>query len=154
MAWSVLAFGRHKGKTLPQVVFSDPDWFFWAIEEDIFKGKQRSEAERIDERARAIRIPDNDKGKLKAEYILHSPTGKFGNMEIVPARRPLHEGSSSAFRMDVIDLSVPRSIARYDKLGCRTLLSSVKHVLFGSASARMTQERCEAFFEDRDNFAI
>jgi len=30
MAWSTLPFGKHKGKTLPQIVFADPDWFFWA----------------------------------------------------------------------------------------------------------------------------
>ena len=96
MAWSILAFGKHKGKTLPQFVFADPDWFFWAIESGVFRGNQRREAERIDARARAIRIPKNDKANLKAEYVVHPPTGKFGNMEIVPARRPLHQGSSPA----------------------------------------------------------
>jgi hypothetical protein len=28
--WSVLDFGKHKGRTLPWVMFHDPDWFFWA----------------------------------------------------------------------------------------------------------------------------
>ena len=153
MAWSILRFSKHKGKTLPQILFSDPDWFFWAIEENVFKGQLKDEAERIDARARAIRIPNNTRGKLQAEYFVHRPTGKFGDMEIVPASRPLHQGSSPAFRKDVIDLSVPRNIARYDKLGCRTLLSSAKHVLFGSRSARMTKERCETFFDDPKNFA-
>lgn len=154
MAWSILSFGKHKGKTLPQIVFSDPDWFFWAIENNVFKGPLRREAERIDARARAIRIPKNTAGDLEAEYFVHPPTGKFGDMEVVPASRPLHQGSSRAFRKDVIDLSVPRKIARYDKLGCRTLVSSAKHVLFGSTSARMTKERCEAFFDNAENFAV
>jgi len=154
MAWSILPFGKHKGKTLPQIVFTDPDWFFWAMEENVFKGPLKREAERIDARARAIRIPNNSAGNLEAEYLVHPPTGKFGNMEIVPARRPLHEGSSPAFRKDVIDLSVPRNIASYDKLGCRTLVSSAKSVLFGSTSTRMTKERCEAFFDNPVNFTV
>jgi hypothetical protein len=154
MAWSTVTFGKHKGKTLPQIVFTDPDWFFWAIEENVFKEPLRLEAERINARARAIRIPNNTAGDLKAEYLVHPPTGKFGNMEIVPAGQPLHQGSSPAFRSDVINLSVPRNIAPYDKLGCRTLVSSAKYVLFGSTSTRMTKERCEAFLDDPANFAV
>jgi hypothetical protein len=154
MAWSTLPFGKHKGKTLPQIVFTDPDWFFWAIEENVFKGPLRREAERIDARARAIRIPNNAAGNLEAEYLVHPPTGKFGNMEVVPASRPLHQGSSPAFRKNVIDLSVPRNIAPYDKLGCRTLVSSAKYVLFGSTSIRMTKERCDTFFDNAANFAV
>ena len=88
MAWSILPFGKHKGKTLPQIVFTDPDWFFWAMEENVFKGPLKREAERIDARARAIRIPNNSAGNLEAEYLVHPPTGKFGNMEIVPGGWP------------------------------------------------------------------
>jgi len=44
MAWSILPFGKHKGKTLPQIVFTDPDWFFWAMEENVFKGPLKREA--------------------------------------------------------------------------------------------------------------
>src|SRR5450759_2541978 len=39
MIWSVINFGTHKGKTLPQVLFSDPVWFFWAIEEGVFQNR-------------------------------------------------------------------------------------------------------------------
>ncbi len=49
MPWSVVDFGKHQGKTLPQIVFIDPDWFFWAIEESVFstKGSLRDEAAAI-----------------------------------------------------------------------------------------------------------
>jgi hypothetical protein len=152
MPWSIVKFGKHSGKTLPQIVFSDPDWFFWVIEEKVFKEPLSREAEVINARARAIRIPNNEAGDLLAEYFVHPPTGKFSHMEIIPASQPKHEGSSPTFRKEVIDLGVPRQIAIYDKLGCKSLLSSVKDVLFGGKSARMTQERCEAFFDDSANF--
>lgn len=32
MSWTALEFGRHTGRSLPQVMFADPDWFFWAVE--------------------------------------------------------------------------------------------------------------------------
>jgi hypothetical protein len=154
MVWSTVNFGKHSGKTLPQIVFSDPDWFFWAIENGIFKGPLANQARTLNARARVIRIPENDSGDLTAEYYLHQPTGKFAHVEVVPVSRPHHEGSSPTFRKDVIDLSVPRQIAPYDKLGCKNLISSVKSVLFGSASVRMTKERCEAFFDDLANFRL
>jgi hypothetical protein len=152
MPWSILEFGKHAGKTLPQIVFSDPDYFFWAVEEGIFKGSLRREAAILDARAQSILIPNNNAGNLLAEYVVHPPTQKFAHMEIVPASRPQHQGSSPTFQKNVIDLSVPRKIASYDKLGCRNLIASVKYALFGSKSARMSQKRCEAFFDDPTNF--
>jgi hypothetical protein len=165
MAWSTVNFGKYrgKGKTLPQIIFDDPDWFFWAIENNAFRGRGslEEEASRIDSRARAIRIPkyicispDYSGEKLVAEYIIHRPTGKFANVEIVPANRPEHEGSSPTFRKSVIDLSVARQIAQYDKRGCKTLISSAKKVLFGNRFARMTKDRCEDFFDDPANFDL
>jgi hypothetical protein len=88
MPWSTVNFGKHSGKTLPQIVFGDPDWFFWAIEENVFKGPLRREARLINERARAILIPNGNAGDFLAEYFVHPPTGKFAHMEIVPASRP------------------------------------------------------------------
>lgn len=39
MPWSIVSFGRHSERTLPQIIFSDPDWFFWAIEKGFSKIK-------------------------------------------------------------------------------------------------------------------
>ena len=154
MSWSVVSFGKHEGKSLPQIIFSDPDWFFWAIENDAFKGKGRleKEAEELDRKARTIKIPQSGEEQLVAEYAVHGPTGKFADMELVPVSRPPHEGSTPTSRRDVIDLSVPRQIADYDKLGYRNLLASVKFYLFGRLDARMTRKRCEEFFENDANF--
>jgi hypothetical protein len=31
MIWTTIPFGKHQGKTLPQIVIDDPDWFFWIL---------------------------------------------------------------------------------------------------------------------------
>jgi hypothetical protein len=110
------------------------------------------EARESNTRARSIRIPSKYGPNMVAEYIIHAPTRKFSHMELVPSTRPHHEGASPTFREDVIDLSVPRKIASYDKFGCKQMLSSAKFYLFGSESARMTKKRCEDFFDNLDNF--
>lgn len=155
MPWSELRFGKHSGKTLPQVIFSDPDWFFWAIDNKVFDNKGplvKKEAADIERKATSIRIPNNADKKLVAEYIIHSPTGKFARMQIIPADRGQHQGSSPTFRSDVIDMSAPRQFANYDKLGGNLLVSSVKFALFGDKSAKMTRKRCDDFFDNARNF--
>ena len=59
MNWTPLWFGKFKGKTLPQVLFSDPNWFFWAIEQDLFVGQGviEEEAQDLCYKSRNIRIP-------------------------------------------------------------------------------------------------
>jgi hypothetical protein len=77
---------------------------------------------------------------------------KFSHFVVVPREREHHVGSSPAFRGEVIDMSVPRRIAKYDKTGCKSLVSSLKAHLFGSDSARITRKRAEAFFSEPSNF--
>lgn len=156
MGWSIVNFGKHKKKTLPQILFSDPDWFFWAVEEGVFKNKGvlSREANELNLKACNIKIPSRHGQNMKAEYFIHRPTMKFSRMKLISAAQPDHEGASPTFRKDVMDLSFPRQITPYDKLGCSHMLSSMKFYLFGSESVRMTKKRCEDFFDDSDNFEI
>lgn len=155
MPWSIVGFGRHKEKTLPQIIFSDPDWFFWAIEEGLFKNKGSldTEAQEVYKKATRIKIPNNDNDELVVEYVfeksteklLHFNTGKFSHFKVVPS-------SSCPSGKKYIDMSVPRQTAHYDKLGYRYLLSSLKYHVFRNKSVRMTKKKCEDFFDDSSNF--
>jgi len=154
MAWTVIGFGKYQGKTLPQIVLTDPDWFFWAIENNIFKSVTlRAEAEEIRRKATRIAIPVTNPSELKVEYTIHPGVGKLADVSVVPVRRPAHEGASSTYRTDHFDLSMPRKIAPYDKTGGKIILDAIKHHVFGNRNARLTRARCEAFFEDDSNFA-
>jgi len=152
--WTPLYFGRHKGKTLPWVIFHDPDWFFWAYKNGIFKDKQtlRKEVREIYRKSRSIRIPQKRSERQIAEYGFSNRKGRFVNLEIVPVNQPQHEGSTPVYRLPVIDLSVPGDTRSYDKLGYRILLKAVKFVLFRNSKCRMTEKRCASFFNNDSNF--
>jgi hypothetical protein len=155
MTWSILKFGKHKGRTLPQVLFQDPDWFFWAVENDKFLNEiQAAEARELYRKATAICIPQREKEDLVAEYYIHSPTGKFAQLKLVPRSRPEHEGASESFRSDTINLLTPRQIYPFDKRGSKKLIGDLKYYFFGSSSYKMTKRRCEEFFEDDSNFVL
>lgn len=154
MAWRDVGFGKYKGKSLPQIICSDPDWFFWAMDSHLFDNNVTllQEAEDLSYKAKHIKIPKNSESNLVVEYLVHQPTRKFSHFDIVPSSRPIHKGSSPAFRLPVIDMSIPRQIENYDKLGYKNFMTSFKFHLFGSESARLTKKRCEKFFDDSENF--
>jgi hypothetical protein len=152
--WRTISFGKYVGKTIPQLIFTDPDYFFWAMETGVFRGKGSltSQAECLLQRARAIRIPEGHYGQFMAEYLLHPGVRGCCGLEIVPATRPEHQGSTRTVRKPVIDMGFPRRVAQYDKQGYRHFLGCLKFILFDDEDYRMTRERCEKFFSNPDNF--
>jgi hypothetical protein len=152
MPWTPVGFGKHSTLTLPQIIFKDPDWFFWAIEQRAFDSRPTlaPQAREIDLKARAIKIPSAYAGRI-AQYVVHRPTGKIQELNLI---EPSAHRTEHATYRNVIDLSVPREFAGYDKSGCHQLIRNVKFYVFGAATARMTRQRCEAFFDDDDNFAL
>jgi hypothetical protein len=154
MNWSIVQFGQYKGKTLPEIVFRDPGWFFWAYEKNLFWGSQVPEAEAINRRARRIRVPPNDEGQvLVVEYATRRTNGKFCGMELVPSDRPRHSGTPTE-RKPLIDLSFAKSCGGYDQGGNRLIVRQATFILFGDESARMTAQRAAAFFDEDANFDL
>jgi hypothetical protein len=155
MSWSVLNFGDYRGNTLPQILFSDPDWFFRAIDKGAFsnKGHLHGEALELNQKARNIKIPAEYGQKLVA-YFNQMPSMKFSHMELVSKPSLQHEGAAPVLCQEVIDMSAPRYMAEYDKLSYSSMLFFLKHILFGDARVQLTKKRCEDFFDNPDNFKI
>jgi hypothetical protein len=155
MAWTPLDFGRYSGKTLPQVVLSDPDWFFSAWEEGDFEVREpyTSQAKDIYRKATHIRVPQGGQEKLVVEYTINVGSRKFTGAELVPASRPHRPGASPTFRGDVFDLSALKGFVACDQLGRSLLVQSLKQCIFGDPEKRFTRKVCEEFFDDPDNFS-
>jgi hypothetical protein len=154
MNWTIVNFGkfRGKGKTLPQIMFIDPDWFFYQMEQNAFKNKGvlEREAEAINYRAQHIKIPSPSGKKMVAEYFIHPSNGKFATVEIVPETRPPSDSRHFFERSEYLDMSIPRSISKYDKLGNELLIRIIKSHFF--EEARVTKKRAEEFFNNPFNF--
>jgi hypothetical protein len=150
MNWTVLNFGKHKGKTMPEIIFADADWFFWAYEKNAFKGALAREAQEIYRRARSIKIPQRNGRKMLVEYVFDHKTGKFGSMYLIPDNPGLYHLRVS----HVIDFYVPRAYAKYHKTGCKNLVFAFKAIYFGDVSHRMNRQAREDFFNDNDNFDL
>jgi hypothetical protein len=161
MPWSTSRFGKYGNKTLPQIMFMDPDWFYWMYSNKKFKDNVVSEADDIFRKSCSIKILQrgnslelHKKGDVKwvAEYSFSPFNEKFVGLEIVPEDRQRHSGSTETIRLDVIDMSIPFRQASYDKSGSRLIVKQIKGILFGDKSHRMIKKRCENFFSDSNNF--
>ena len=156
-SWTELSFGQYQGKTLPQILFSDPDYFFHLYEksEGFWRSPQPTlaeEAKTVCDRATHIRIPGNENRRLVAEYIYDPRTRKFDHLDIIEAGDVNFDGYGATFRLPYLSLSVAHHLCPYDKLGSKRLVRQVKSIIFIKANLKMTRRRCEEFFEDETNF--
>jgi hypothetical protein len=85
MRWTTLNFGKHTGKTLPEIILADADWFSWAFEKGVFKGGLANEAAEFMQKARAVKIPKPDPENWQVEYSYEG----FGSL------RPISRGLTS-----------------------------------------------------------
>ncbi len=149
MRWATLTFGKHAGKTFPEIILSDADWFFWALNKGVFEGRLADEATELVKKARAIKIPKPNPKRWQVEYS-YDDTGGFCGFRFVKADTPEHCGSRSIRRLPYLDLSCVRRKA-YDKRGCRNLLRDFRYYYFGN-NKRLTKRRCQQFFSNKKNF--
>lgn len=155
MIWITIDFGKHEGKTLPQVLFTDPDWFFWSMDKGIWKNKNSFLQEQfyfIYERAKKIAIPDNESDDLVIEYNLSN--GSVYGFDIVKKDAPRHTGSTRTFRKPLLNLKITREQKGYDKQGYKHFISDFKSKILKNPKIRFTKKVCESFFEDESNFKV
>jgi hypothetical protein len=149
MTWTELPFSRYAGFTLPQVLFKDPGWFFWAHTRPLH-GDVAYEVGVLYPKATRIRVPGTE--KLLVEYVTDPRGGGLAVVQLVPEAVNGDGGGSRSFTRPYIDLSIPSQLAHYDKTGGRVIVNFLKETYFGSTSYKMTRERCAAFFDDPRNF--
>jgi len=145
MFWSILRFGKYAGNTLPEIILSDPNWFFWMAPK--LYGKLGEEAKKLVRKARAIKIPKSRPGKWAVEYR-YDCDQRFCGFAFVKAET-WHSRWSTRFPR--LDLAWPLRRKKYDKRGGRILIRDFRIHYFGEHK-RLTNQRCEEFFSNDRNF--
>jgi len=148
MIWTQISFGKHKDKTLPQVMFNNADWFFWAYENRCFKNGLAHQAREIYRRSRCIRVPEIDNQERVVKYEIYK--SKFQTMCLIP-NIPGMQGENVS---RLIDFYTPKKYAQYDKTGFNNFVHALKGILFGNPGRYMTKAICEEFFSNDSNFDL
>jgi hypothetical protein len=146
--WRPMPFGKYEGRTLPEILFADPDYFFWL--RGVLKGALAIESEQLARKACRIRIPREPAEAFVVDYFFE-PGGRFICFSIVPKGRERDPSSHEIHRANYLDFSCIRNRTQYAKREYVRFLRCFRNEFFGNKSARMTKGRCERFF-DGDNF--
>jgi hypothetical protein len=140
--WSILNFGRHKNKSLPQVVLCDPTYFFRANDTFVFQLRGYPEARGLAYKARNIKIPKPDGEHWSIVYDYEPPgTTEFRGFRLVQVSTAEEVG------LRHLDLSVVYRRYRSDKLANKCLVRDFKLHYFGKPFGNLSREECEEFFD-------
>jgi hypothetical protein len=145
MCWSIVPFGRYRGKTLPEIIVVDVDWFLWMVPK--LYGRLGTEARDLARKARAIKIPKRPRRKFEVEYRF-DVDNRFCGFSIVKAES-WH--SRWTVRQRYLDLARPLRGKKYNKRAGRILIRDFRITYFGKHK-RLTKQRCEEFFSNDKNF--
>jgi len=146
--WTPLKFGKHEGKTLPQIVLNDPDWFFLGVDLCALPWTTRFWGA-LDRMQSTKHNNTETRSRKLAGWILLLADDKFSGFSIVKAEIAGIESGKCQISSH-LDLSYPWQSRPYDKLGNKMMLKSFKHYYFGGSS--LTKEKCENFFYRSKNF--
>ena len=149
MKWTTLTFGKHAGKSLPEIIIKDADWFFWAIENEVFKGKLAAEANNLYRKAQAIKIPKRRPKRWLVEYC-YEDDGRFLGLRFVRVKDASFQSPRNC-RLPHLDLAYIRQRRTYDKKGCKYLLRDFRFVLFWEEQAD-NAAASESVFQRQEQF--
>lgn len=155
--WTEVWWGKHSGKSLPQIIFEDLGYFLWGIRKNMFEGKGILESEALElyEKIQSIRVPQthNDGIPRVVEYIIGAMTKAFERIELVPENRPEHRGGSQTFRSSTLDLTLPSRIKSNDRTCNKEIIRDLKQwIMKLDPKVRLKRASADAFFADAENF--
>ena len=146
-----MPFGKYAGKTLPEIIVLDLDWFFWMLPN--LYGRIGREARDLARKLRAIKIPKRHRRKFEVEYRYEFDSGsvlgrRFCGFAFVKAETWQSRWTT---RLPHLDLSWPLRGKKYNKRAARILIQDFRIHYFGNHK-RLTKARCEEFFSNDKDF--
>ena len=142
--WTTVPFGRHAGKTLPQVICVDPAWFLWLARQTSLYGAIAHDAKVLHRRIRAIKIPKQRPEEWLVEYC-YDVDRRFVRFDIV--RTDSWPYSKYSIRLPCVDIALiqPRFRSEW-----KNFVRDLRRIYFGGR--KLTKEGAERFFGDPSNF--
>ena len=159
--WLWMPFGKHQGKTLPQVVPEDPGYIEWLYAERILLNgmymgeyplKLAHQLEVIHNRMTHIRPPPD------CEFaVVVDRQGVFESFIVVKRgrfpKKPLRKGSKIIQRLHLLDIGIPSQFGDTEK-GFEQMALCLKEFFFGDRHAKVTVSNCKAIIEDNRRFDL
>jgi hypothetical protein len=169
MEWKKVNFGtkeKVKGKTLPQIIFIDPDWFYTQYEypDSYLRKVFGVQAEMIYQKSRNIKPKNNH--YIKYFLFCDGTSDGFTPISKEDAETKFKECiETDIYCQDIefldvqqfkilkrLDIRYPKDLKNYDKKSYKIFIDEVKEYL--NLGKRISEEKAIEFFENDDNFVV
>jgi len=148
LQWLPVPFKKHKGKTLPQILFEDPSYVFWLVGQGYVYGRLLHQLNFVVERARHILPPREipDEYQFGVEY---NGEGWLERIRILEKSR----GAANLIVTPHLDLSL-FCLFRLDEMREKDALLHWLRAEFFDCEGLISKVACEAFLNDDSNFGL
>jgi|ADurb_Gel_03_Slu_FD_contig_51_1641286_length_564_multi_1_in_0_out_0_1 hypothetical protein len=155
-----LRHGKHKGKSVESLFFSDPGYVYWMVKKGIhedakwFSFDEQARFQTLLRRASHLRIPGLCPWcGLRPVSRMFMTIHASGGLATVSFDCSVCEPSGSSFSTPMKpSFYTPDIFRSYDKTGGKVLVQAIKRAYFGNKSHRMTDQRLSEFWDNKDNF--
>jgi len=145
--WTPIRFGRYEGLIIPEIVWRDISYFYWALSQDVFRGELEHQARIVAGRAAHILPPGGDDN---FEFVIErNKRGKLMKIAILKKRTRSRARDRLVTRCRHLDLAIiDEFYASCRRDAAEKLLECLK-----LASARKAiRKRLRAVFRGRRQF--
>jgi len=149
--WAQIDRGQYESLTIPELVFRDPGYFYWALSVSLFKGQLLLEAKVVECRLRHIKVPSS--APANSVFVIQLRDGIFRDFTI-RAKSLVKVKSRSELRIaSHLDLSIV-SLPNFNTDRARgKMLERVKQHFFEKEAHKLGRKDFQEFVGNPDNFA-
>jgi hypothetical protein len=151
--WLPINFGKYRGLNLPVLFFTDPGYFYWGVENELFFGRVGHQAIIVAARARHIRPPRSRPDNW--EFVIKiGSDGKLAALAVsrVPQKPILKSRRIKRFKH--LDVSIIRQFGKNSRAAADAILELLRQEFFDGNDPTDRGGRCESFFENDEHFAL
>lgn len=146
--WTIIDEGKYEGLTIPELVFGDLGYFYWAISVGLFEGQLKLEADSVESRLKHIKLPLTV--SPNSIFVIQLRNGMFYDFSIQ------EKGSVKGNKSDLkiashLDVSLVSCPGFHTERPRKKMLERVKQYLFTKEPHELGRKDYQVFLGNPDN---
>jgi hypothetical protein len=150
--WRRFNFKKHRAVTMPELIFKDPEYFYWLAKRPDLVGHLEHQLNIVADRAAHIFPPD----KAPDQFEFAIRLNRSGGLKKISVKRNLRPNSrqgTDLIRLKHLDLGIIDHFDNRQESGA-ILIAFLKASFFDDPDADLRARQCEAFFEEDAYFDL
>ena len=149
--WTPIDFGKYEGLTIPELIFLDASYFYWALTSNLFKNMLQLEAVVVESRLRHIKVPKAV--AVPSVFVIRLKNDVFEDFAIVEKSIASRKKSNNVRITSCLDFSLVSRPDHATDRARQVMIDKIKYHFFEKDSDRLKPRDYEQFLGDPDKFS-